>query len=312
MVVPLTFFFVSYAETEQAIFDSILRGHIDFSSDPWPSISSSAKDLVKQMLRADPKERISAVEVLSKSYTLSKFFLEIKLKVVWRFYLLTPRVLHLISSSLCSFIHCFIGPPCKRKKKERKKVRKKGERSNYTHTPKFVPWFMIWSYDCSKFHVLVFIFIGRNLASLLVVAWSKWPSHPPCKNKIGYYWELPILSSFCLLPTLWIHGVHSFASSSFAHVNGGDLIRLKMPCNADHPWMREDGASDKPLDIAVLTRMKQFRAMNKLKKIALKVRNCLSVVEIYIVIFFNGWSFKIEKFKLGCYVVFLNAKKPKG
>jgi hypothetical protein len=52
--------------------------------------------------------------------------------------------------------------------------------------------------------------------------------------------------------------------------------------------------------------------MNKLKKIALKVRNCLSVVEIYIVIFFNGWSFKIEKFKLGCYVVFLNAKKPKG
>ncbi|KAI5601357.1 hypothetical protein POPTR_001G097400v4 [Populus trichocarpa] len=92
-----------WGETEQAIFDSILRGHIDFSSDPWPSISSSAKDLVKQMLRADPKERISAVEVLN------------------------------------------------------------------------------------------------------------------------------------------------------------------------HPWMREDGASDKPLDIAVLTRMKQFRAMNKLKKIALKV-----------------------------------------
>ena len=42
--------------------------------------------------------------------------------------------------------------------------------------------------------------------------------------------------------------------------------------NVDHPWMREDGdASDKPIDIAVLTRMKQFRAMNKLKKVALKV-----------------------------------------
>lgn len=42
--------------------------------------------------------------------------------------------------------------------------------------------------------------------------------------------------------------------------------------HADHPWMRVDGdASDKPLDIAVLTRMKQFRAMNKLKKVALKV-----------------------------------------
>lgn len=43
-------------------------------------------------------------------------------------------------------------------------------------------------------------------------------------------------------------------------------------CNVDHPWMREDGdAPDKPIDIAVLTRMKQFRAMNKLKKVALKV-----------------------------------------
>ncbi|KAJ1416152.1 Serine/threonine-protein kinase, active site [Sesbania bispinosa] len=92
-----------WAEKEQGIFDAILRGHIDFASDPWPSISSSAKDLVKKMLRADPKERLSAVEVL------------------------------------------------------------------------------------------------------------------------------------------------------------------------DHPWMKEDGASDKPLDIAVLTRMKQFRAMNKLKKVALKV-----------------------------------------
>lgn len=54
-----------WAENEQGIFDSILRGHLDFSSDPWPSISSSAKDLVKRMLRQDPKERLSAKEVLS-------------------------------------------------------------------------------------------------------------------------------------------------------------------------------------------------------------------------------------------------------
>ncbi|KAF5460599.1 hypothetical protein F2P56_020458 [Juglans regia] len=93
-----------WGENEQSIFDAILRGHIDFSSDPWPSISSSAKDLVKKMLQEDPKARLSSLEVL------------------------------------------------------------------------------------------------------------------------------------------------------------------------DHPWMREDGdVSDKPLDIAVLTRMKQFRAMNKLKKVALKV-----------------------------------------
>ncbi|RVW43099.1 Calcium-dependent protein kinase 1 [Vitis vinifera] len=93
-----------WGENEQSIFDTILRGHIDFSSDPWPSISNSAKDLVKKMLRADPKERLTAIDVLN------------------------------------------------------------------------------------------------------------------------------------------------------------------------HPWMKEDGASDKPIDIAVLTRVKQFRAMNKLKKVALKVR----------------------------------------
>ncbi|XP_041019662.1 calcium-dependent protein kinase 29-like [Juglans microcarpa x Juglans regia] len=40
----------------------------------------------------------------------------------------------------------------------------------------------------------------------------------------------------------------------------------------EHPWLKEDGeASDKPIDNVVLSRMKQFRAMNKLKKLALKV-----------------------------------------
>jgi calcium-dependent protein kinase len=39
----------------------------------------------------------------------------------------------------------------------------------------------------------------------------------------------------------------------------------------EHPWIKEGGA-DKPLDSAVLSRMKQFRAMNKLKKLALKVK----------------------------------------
>ncbi|PPD84792.1 hypothetical protein GOBAR_DD18265 [Gossypium barbadense] len=57
-----------YGETEQSIFDSILRGNIDFSSDPWPSISSSAKDLVRKMLRDDPKERLSASEVLNHQW----------------------------------------------------------------------------------------------------------------------------------------------------------------------------------------------------------------------------------------------------
>ena len=50
-----------------------------------------------------------------------------------------------------------------------------------------------------------------------------------------------------------------------------------------HPWVRVNGvAPDKPLDSAVLTRLKQFSAMNKLKKIAIKVSsfNHLSIQSI--------------------------------
>ncbi|KAL0393617.1 UNVERIFIED_CONTAM: Calcium-dependent protein kinase [Sesamum latifolium] len=50
---------------ERGIFLAVLRGHLNFASDPWPSISSSAKDLVKKMLHTDPKERPTAVEVLN-------------------------------------------------------------------------------------------------------------------------------------------------------------------------------------------------------------------------------------------------------
>ncbi|KAK1396600.1 Calcium-dependent protein kinase [Heracleum sosnowskyi] len=51
-------------ETEQGIFDQVLHGDLDFSSDPWPSISESAKDLVRKMLVRDPKRRLTAHEVL--------------------------------------------------------------------------------------------------------------------------------------------------------------------------------------------------------------------------------------------------------
>ncbi|KAL3503511.1 hypothetical protein ACH5RR_037960 [Cinchona calisaya] len=53
-----------WAETERGIFDAVLRGYIDFESEPWPSISSSAKDLVRKMLTQDPKKRITAAQVL--------------------------------------------------------------------------------------------------------------------------------------------------------------------------------------------------------------------------------------------------------
>ncbi|KAJ4701144.1 putative Calcium-dependent protein kinase [Melia azedarach] len=53
-----------WAETESGIFKQILQGKIDFQSDPWPTISDSAKDLIRKMLERDPRQRISAHEVL--------------------------------------------------------------------------------------------------------------------------------------------------------------------------------------------------------------------------------------------------------
>ncbi|GKV06033.1 hypothetical protein SLEP1_g17969 [Rubroshorea leprosula] len=53
-----------WAESEQGVAQAILRGLIDFKRDPWPSISESAKNLVRQMLESDPKLRLTAQQVL--------------------------------------------------------------------------------------------------------------------------------------------------------------------------------------------------------------------------------------------------------
>ncbi|KAG5067133.1 Calcium-dependent protein kinase SK5 [Glycine soja] len=53
-----------WAETEQGIFRQILLGRLDFQSEPWPSISDSAKDLIRKMLDRNPKTRVTAHQVL--------------------------------------------------------------------------------------------------------------------------------------------------------------------------------------------------------------------------------------------------------
>ncbi|KAJ4828739.1 hypothetical protein Tsubulata_025154 [Turnera subulata] len=53
-----------WAENEKGIFDAVLQGEIDFESQPWPSISESAKDLIRRMLTQDPKRRITSSQVL--------------------------------------------------------------------------------------------------------------------------------------------------------------------------------------------------------------------------------------------------------
>ncbi|GMY12672.1 calcium-dependent protein kinase SK5-like [Fagus crenata] len=59
-----------WAESEKGIFQLILQGKLDLQSEPWPSISDSAKDLIQKMLDRDPKKRLTAREVLSHQWIL--------------------------------------------------------------------------------------------------------------------------------------------------------------------------------------------------------------------------------------------------
>ncbi|CAN7101330.1 unnamed protein product, partial [Brassica rapa subsp. narinosa] len=53
-----------YPESEIGIFRKILQGKLNFETNPWPSISESAKDLIKKMLESNPKKRLTAHQVL--------------------------------------------------------------------------------------------------------------------------------------------------------------------------------------------------------------------------------------------------------
>lgn len=61
---PSYVYFCLPSETEAGIFREILQGHIDFESEPWPCISDSAKDLIRNMLNKNPEKRFTAHQVL--------------------------------------------------------------------------------------------------------------------------------------------------------------------------------------------------------------------------------------------------------
>lgn len=54
-----------WAQTEQGIFDAILAGNLDLTSDPWPKVSAEAKELISGMLESDPKKRLTTAQVLA-------------------------------------------------------------------------------------------------------------------------------------------------------------------------------------------------------------------------------------------------------
>ncbi|KAF7804210.1 calcium-dependent protein kinase 26-like [Senna tora] len=99
----------------------------------------------------------------------------------------------------------------------------------------------------------------------------------------------------CGVPPFWaeteqaifkevLHGNLDFTSDPWPNISEGakDLVRKMLVRDPTkrltahevlcHPWIQDDEAApDKPLDSAVLSRLKQFSAMNKLKKMALRV-----------------------------------------
>lgn len=53
-----------WGETQEAIFKEVLRGELDLTSHPWPSISNDAKNCIRAMLTRDPAKRPSGEEML--------------------------------------------------------------------------------------------------------------------------------------------------------------------------------------------------------------------------------------------------------
>lgn len=83
-----------------------------------------------------------------------------------------------------------------------------------------------------------------------------------------------LAKSVCLF--VFFNGINSLAHdlrNSYSGKPNNKRTFHRLPLVSGHPWIVDDKiAPDRPLDSAVLSRLKQFSAMNKLKKMALRVR----------------------------------------
>lgn len=61
-----------WGDTEDQIFKMVLKGHVDFKSEPWPKISDAAKDCVRKLLEQDVSKRATAAQVLKHDWLVKE------------------------------------------------------------------------------------------------------------------------------------------------------------------------------------------------------------------------------------------------
>lgn len=71
-----------WGDTEDQIFKMVLKGHLDFQTDPWPSLSAESKDCVRRLCTMDPTKRSTATEILGHPWLLKQDSMETPIDAV--------------------------------------------------------------------------------------------------------------------------------------------------------------------------------------------------------------------------------------
>ncbi|KAK6798452.1 hypothetical protein RDI58_006155 [Solanum bulbocastanum] len=71
-----------WARTESGIFRSVLKADPSFEEQPWPTLSSEAKDFVKRLLNKDPRKRMTAAQALGHPWIKNSHNIEVPLDIL--------------------------------------------------------------------------------------------------------------------------------------------------------------------------------------------------------------------------------------
>ncbi|KAK4710350.1 hypothetical protein R3W88_004863 [Solanum pinnatisectum] len=71
-----------WARTESGIFRAVLKADPGFEEQPWPTLSSEAKDFVKRLLNKDPRKRMTAAQALGHPWIKNSHNVEVPLDIL--------------------------------------------------------------------------------------------------------------------------------------------------------------------------------------------------------------------------------------